>query len=128
MNMGTRFVVTQESPVHPKIKQWHVDSKETDTMFVMRSLRNTERVLRNPAAEKVLELEKAGAGIAELAPLVSGQNGLKMAIEGDLECGLWSAGQCVGLIHDVPTIEELIDRIMSEAKEIVEGRIGGMRP
>jgi nitronate monooxygenase len=127
MNMGTRFVVTEESPVHPKIKQWHVDSKETDTMFVMRSLRNTERVLRNPAAEKVLELEQAGAGIAELAPLVSGQNGLKMAIEGDLECGLWSAGQCVGLIHDVPTIGELIDRIMSEAKEIVEGRIGGMQ-
>jgi nitronate monooxygenase len=128
MNMGTRFVVTEESPVHENIKQWHVNAKETDTMFVMRSLRNTERVLRNPAAEKVLEMEKAGAGIAELAPLVSGQNGLKMAIEGDLDCGLWSAGQCVGLIRDVPTVGELIDTIMSEAKEIVDGRIAGMRP
>jgi len=128
MNMGTRFVATVESPVHQEIKEWMLRSKETDTTYVMRSLRNTERVLRNSTAEKVLELERQGAGIAELAPLVSGKNGLKMLTEGDTECGLMSVGQCVGLVRDVPTIAELIDTIMGEAKEIVDGRIAGMRP
>jgi NAD(P)H-dependent flavin oxidoreductase YrpB (nitropropane dioxygenase family) len=127
MNMGTRFVATLESPVHPNIKQWLVNTGELDTMFVMRSLRNTERVVRNPTAEKVAELEQRGATIAELAPLVSGKNGLRMVTEGDTECGLMSAGQCVGLIHDVPTIAELIDRIMREARSILDDRLGGMR-
>jgi len=126
MNMGTRFVATQESPVHSAIKEWLVNATELDTMYVMRSLRNTERVLRNSTAEKVLQLEQEGAGIAELAPLVSGKNGLKMVTEGDTECGLMSAGLCVGLVHDIPTIEELMDRIMSEAREIAEGRLAGM--
>ncbi len=126
MNMGTRFVATQESPVHPGIKEWLVNATELDTMYVMRSLRNTERVLRNSTAEKVLQLEQEGAGIAELAPLVSGKNGLKMVTEGDTECGLMSAGLCVGLVHDIPTIEELMDRIMSEARDIAEGRLAGM--
>jgi nitronate monooxygenase len=96
-------------------------------MLVMRSLRNTERVLRNTTAEKVVALEAEGAGIAELAPLVSGKNGLRMVTEGDTECGLMSAGLCVGLVHDVPTIAELMDRIITEARDIVEGRIGAMR-
>jgi len=126
MNMGTRFVATQESPVHPAIKEWLVDATELDTMYVMRSLRNTERVLRNSTAEKVWQLEQEGAGIAELAPLVSGKNGLKMVTEGDTECGLMSAGLCVGLVDDIPTIEELMDRIMSEAREIAEGRLADM--
>jgi len=128
INMGTRFVATAESPVHPEIKEWLLRSKETDTMYVMRSLRNTERVLRNTTAEKVFEMEQQGAGIAELAPLVAGKNGLKMLIEGDTECGLMSVGQCVGLVRDVPTIAELMDTIMGDAKEIVDGRIAGMRP
>jgi nitronate monooxygenase len=128
MNMGTRFVATQESPVHAGIKDWLVNSQETDTVYVMRSLRNTERVLRNSTAEKVLELEAAGAGIAELAPLVAGKNGLKMLTEGDTECGLMSVGQSVGLVHDIPTIAELIDGMMREAGKIVDGRIAGMRP
>jgi nitronate monooxygenase len=127
MNMGTRFVSTQESPVHLNIKQWLVDASELDTMFVMRSLRNTERVLRNSTAAKVTELEGQGATIAELAPLVSGKNGLRMVTEGDTECGLMSAGQCVGLVRDVPSVEQLIDRIMREAREIADQRITGMR-
>ena len=127
MNMGTRFVATEESPVHPEIKHWLVRATELDTMFVMRSLRNTERVLKNSTAEKVVALEAEGAGIAELAPLVSGKNGLKMVTEGDTECGLMSAGLCVGLVHDVPTIAALMDQIMTEARDIVDGRIGGMR-
>lgn len=126
MNMGTRFVATQESPVHAGIKEWLVNATELDTMYVMRSLRNTERVLRNSTAEKVSQLELEGAGIAELAPLVTGKNGLKMLTEGDTECGLMSAGLCVGLVHDIPTIEELMDRIMSDAREIAEGRLAGM--
>jgi nitronate monooxygenase len=128
MNMGTRFVATQESPVHSGIKDWLVNSQETDTVYVMRSLRNTERVLRNTTAEKVLEMEQAGAGIAELAPLVAGKNGLKMLTEGDTECGLMSVGQSVGLVRDIPTIAELIDRMMREAGKIVDDRIAGMRP
>jgi nitronate monooxygenase len=126
MNMGTRFVATQEASAHDKVKQWYVDASETDTMYVMRSLRNTERVLRNPIAEKVVELEGQGAGIAELAPLVSGKNGLRVLEDGDTDVGLMTAGQCVGLIHDVPTVKELIDTIIDEAQEIVGSRLAGM--
>jgi len=93
----------------------------------MRSLRNTERVLRNAAAEQVAELEQHGASIAELAPLISGKNGLRMVTEGDTQCGLMSAGQCVGLVRDAPAVGELVDRIMREARAIVDERFGGMR-
>jgi len=126
MNMGTRFVATQEAPAHEKVKQWYVDASETDTMYVMRSLRNTERVLRNPIAEKVVELEGQGAGIGELAPLVSGQNGLRVLKDGDTDVGLMTAGQSVGLVHDVPTVRELIDTIISVAQQIAGTRIAGM--
>jgi nitronate monooxygenase len=126
MNMGTRFVATQEAAAHDKVKQWYVDATETDTMYVMRSLRNTERVLRNEVAEKVIELEGQGAGIAELAPLVSGQNGLRVLKDGDTGVGLMTAGQCVGLVHDVPTVRELIDTIIGEAHQIVGSRFTGM--
>jgi nitronate monooxygenase len=127
MNMGTRFVATQEAPVHQNIKDWLVRARETDTMYVLRSLRNTERVLRNETSEKVAEMEARGTTIQELAPLISGKNGLKMVEEGDTECALMAAGQCVGLVHDIPTAGELVDRIMDEAREIVDRRIGGMR-
>jgi nitronate monooxygenase len=127
VNMGTRFVATTESPVHPNIKEWLASASERDTMFVMRSLRNTERVLRNAAAEKVAGLEQQGAGIAELAPLITGKNGLRMVTEGDIQCGLMSAGQCVGLVRDAPSAGELVDRIMREARVIVDERLGGMR-
>jgi len=126
MNMGTRFVATQEAPAHEKVKQWYVDAKETDTMYVMRSLRNTERVLRNEIAEKVVEMEGQGAGIAELAPLVSGKNGLRVLKDGDTNVGLMTAGQSVGLLRDVPSVKELIDTIISEAQEIVGTRLAEM--
>jgi nitronate monooxygenase len=123
MNMGTRFVATQEAPVHQNIKDWHLRATETDTGLVMRSLKNTERVLMNPIAEQVIELEGKGAPFEELAPLLSGKRGLKALKEGDIDEGLWSAGQVVGLIHDVPTIQELVDRIISEARQLVSGRL-----
>jgi len=126
MNMGTRFVATQEAPAHENVKQWYVDASETDTMYVMRSLRNTERVLRNEIAEKVVEMEAEGAGIAELAPLVSGKNGLRVLKDGDTDVGLMTAGQSVGLVRDVPTVRELIDTIISEAQQIAGNRIAGM--
>jgi nitronate monooxygenase len=127
MNLGTRFVATQEAPAHINVKNWLVEASETDTMFVMRSLRNTERVLRNEVAEKVVELESRGAGIAELAPLVTGKNGLRMLKDGEISVGLMPAGQSVGLVHDIPTVRELMDTIMKEARQIVDGRLDGMR-
>jgi len=126
MNMGTRFVATQEAPAHEKVKQWYVDASETDTMYVMRSLRNTERVLRNEIAEKVVALEGQGAGIAELAPLVSGKNGLRVLKDGDTDVGLMTAGQSVGLVRDVPPVRELIDTIISQARQIAGTRLAGM--
>jgi nitronate monooxygenase len=127
MNLGTRFVATRESPAHINVKNWLVEASETDTMFVMRSLRNTERVLRNEVAEKVVELESQGAGIAELAPLVSGKNGLRMLKDGEIEIGLMPAGQSVGLVRDIPTVSELMNTIMDEAKDITGKRLEEMR-
>ena len=119
INMGTRFVATVESPVHPNVKERLVRASETETTYVLRSLRNTERVLKNSVAEKVRELEAAGAGIEELAPLISGRRGLEVLRSGDLEAGLFTAGLCVGLIDDVPTVAELIGRMMDEATEVL---------
>lgn len=124
MNMGTRFMATEEAPMHPNAKEWLVRATERDTMFVMRSLRNTERVLKNTIADQVAEMEGRGAALDELAPLLSGQRGKKVMEEGDLDHGLFTAGQVTGLIHSVTTVQELVDTIMSEAKEIVEGRLG----
>ena len=120
INMGTRFVATVESPVHQNVKDWLVRAGEGDTTYVLRSLRNTERVLKNSVAEKVVALEAQGAGIEELAPLVSGKNGLKVLSSGDIEAGLCTAGLCVGLVNDIPTVAELIERIVSDAEEILE--------
>lgn len=125
VNMGTRFVATQEAPVHPRVKEWFVRASERDTMLVQRSLKNTGRVLRNPIAEKVAEMESRGATLEELAPLITGQRGKKLLETGDLDYGLQSCGQVVGLIHDVPTVKELMDRIIGEAKGII-GRLQTM--
>jgi nitronate monooxygenase len=125
MNMGTRFVATQEAPAHANVKQWLVDSSENDTTLVMRSLRNTERVLKNPIAEQVIEMEARGAPLEELAPLLSGKRGYKVLTEGDLDYGLSTAGQVVGLIRSIPTVQDLVDTIIREAKAIVTHRIAG---
>jgi NAD(P)H-dependent flavin oxidoreductase YrpB (nitropropane dioxygenase family) len=112
-------MATQESPAHPRMKDWLVQAAERDTMLILRSLRNTERVLRNPVAEKVYEMEQRGATIEELAPLISGKEGQKLLDTGELDKGTMTAGQVVGLIRDIPTVKEVIDRIMQEAKEVV---------
>ena len=125
INMGTRFIATQEAPVHDNVKQAIVNASELDTRLIMRSLRNTERVLNNAAVEKVIEIEQTKGdelGIEDIAQLVGGVYP-KIMREGDLDAGPWSCGMVAGLIHDIPTCQALIDRIMNEARESIQGRL-----
>lgn len=127
MNMGTRFIATKEAPVHQNVKDALVKASELDTRLVMRPLRNTERVLNNAGVAKILEKEKQlGAGI-KFEDILNEVAGIypKVMVEGDLEAGAWSCGMVAGLIHDVPTVKELIDRIMREAEEIISKRLAG---
>ncbi len=123
MNMGTRFVATQEAPVHPNVKQAYVDHGERDTRLIMRTLRNTERVLHNPVVDKVLAIESKGdTKIEDIAPYVSGMEGKQMLENGEMEKGVLAAGQSTGLVRDIPTCQELLDRIMAEAEEIIKAK------
>ncbi len=123
MNMGTRFVATQEAPVHPNVKQAYVDHGERDTRLIMRTLRNTERVLHNPIVDKVLEIESKGdTKIEDIAPYVSGYGGKRMLDDGEMDAGVLAAGQSTGLVRDIPTCKELLDRIMAEAEEIIKAK------
>jgi nitronate monooxygenase len=123
MNMGTRFVATREAPVHDNVKQSLVAHDERSTRLIMRTLRNTERVLHNQAVDKVLEIESKGeTKIEDIVPYVSGLVGQEMLREGDMDKGVLSAGQCMGLIRDIPTCRELLDRIMAEAEAIIKER------
>ena len=129
MNMGTRFIATQEAPVHWNVKQALVDASELDTRLIMRGLRNTERVLNNAGVERLIEKEKAlGADLKfeDIIPEVAGIYPRVMQ-EGDVDAGAWSCGMVAGLIHDVPTVQELIDRIMSEAEAIISERLAGFQ-
>ncbi|MFW9941898.1 MAG: NAD(P)H-dependent flavin oxidoreductase [Promethearchaeota archaeon] len=117
--MGTRMMATKECPLHDNLKNAFVQAAETDTHLVMRSIRNTHRVWRNKAAEKIIELEAKKAGLQEIIQVASGQNALKMYREGDIDAGMVSCGQGVGLVKDIPTVKELLDRIMKEAEEVI---------
>lgn len=120
MNMGTRFVAVKEAPVHDNVKQALIDHDELDTRLIMRSLRNTERVMHNPTVDKVLEIESKGdTRIEDVVPYVSGLVGKAMIEEGDTQKGILAAGQCMGLIRDIPTCRELMDRIMAEAESTI---------
>ena len=128
INMGTRFIATREAPVHENVKQALVEATELDTRLVMRPLRNTERVLRNAAVDRILEKEsKLGAGIRfdDIVEEVAGVYPRIMK-EGALDAGAWSCGLVAGLIHDIPIVKELVDRIVSEATEIIHGRLAGI--
>ena len=124
MNMGTRFVATQEAPVHSNVKQCLIDHCELDTRLIMRTLRNTERVIHNPVVDKVLEIEarEGETQIEELVPFVSGLVGKEMLEDGEMEKGILSAGQSMGMVKDIPTCQELLDRIMAEAEEIINAK------
>ena len=124
MNMGTRFIATREAPVHDNVKQALVDADELQTRLIMRPLRNTERVLSNAATERVLEIEREkgrDVDIEDIRHLVAGEQGRQVLQEGDMDAGAWSCGMVAGLIHDIPTCRELIERIMLEADEIIRG-------
>ena len=128
MNMGTRFMCTKEAPIHQNVKDAIVAASELDTRLVMRPLRNTERVLNNKATKRVLAMEKEkGADLQfdDILPDVAGVYP-KVMMDGDMDIGVWSCGMVAGLINDVPTCKELIDRIMSEADELIAQRLKGM--
>lgn len=127
MNMGTRFIATQEAPVHENVKQAIVAASELDTRLVMRPLRNTERVLTNDAVERLLEKEKVLGDKLQFEDIIEEVAGVYPAImmEGEMDKGAWSCGMVAGLIHDIPTCKELIDTIMREAEEILK-RMEGM--
>jgi NAD(P)H-dependent flavin oxidoreductase YrpB (nitropropane dioxygenase family) len=120
VNMGTRFVATLEAPVHHNLKQAMVDANERQTALIFRTLHNTARVFRNRIADQVLEIESrpGETDFADLQPLVAGVRGREKVLEGgDTEDGIWTAGQVIGLIHDIPSCAELIQRMMNEARE-----------
>lgn len=119
--MGTRLLVTREAPIHDNLKQALLQAKELDTKLIMRSLGFTHRVWRNVAADKCEELEEAKAGLSEIMKVVAGENAKRMYDTGDLDAGIISCGQGIGMAHDIPTVQELFDRIISEAKDIVKG-------
>jgi len=128
INMGTRFIATKEAPVHENVKKALIAASELDTRLIMRPLRNTERVLTNPAVEKIVEIERekgASLGIEDIRELVGGVYPRVMQ-EGDMDAGAWSCGMVAGLIHDIPTCKELIDGMMAEAKTIIQKRLEGL--
>ena len=128
INMGTRFIATQEAPVHQRVKDAIVAASELDTRLVMRPLRNTERVMVNAAVEQLLEKERELGSELRFEDIIEQVAGVypRIMIEGDMDAGAWSCGMVAGLIHDIPTCKELIDRIMAEAEEIIHGRLTGM--
>lgn len=128
INMGTRFIATQEAPVHDNVKQAIVNASELDTRIIMRPLRNTERVFLNAATETVLQKERElGANItfADIAPELAGAYPRIMQ-QGDMQSGVWSCGMVAGLIRDMPTVQQLIDNIMEEAGQIIVKRLAGL--
>lgn len=127
MNMGTRFIATQEAPVHEAVKQAIVAASELDTRLVMRPLRNTERVMTNAAVEELLRIEREKGADLKFEDIIEQVAGVYPRImrEGDMDAGAWSCGMVAGLIRDVPTCKELINRIMAEAEEIIAKRLAG---
>lgn len=128
MNMGTRFVATKEAPVHDNVKAAIVNATELDTRLVMRPLRNTERVLSNAGVERLLAKEKELGSDITFEDIVSEVSGVypRVMYEGEMDAGAWSCGMVAGLINDVPSVAELIDRIMAEAEQIINQRFGDM--
>lgn len=128
INMGTRFVATQEAPVHDNVKQAIVRASERDTSLIMRPLRNTERVLRNAGVERVLERERRLGNTIKFADIAEDVAGIypRVMVEGEVEAGAWSRGMVAGLINDVPSVGAMIDRIMAGADAIVPKRLSAM--
>ena len=127
MNMGTRFIATKEAPVHDNVKQALLKATEFDTRLVMRALRNTERVLTNKGVEKLIQIEQEKGKSIKIEDILEEVAGVypKVMIDGNMDAGAWSCGMMVGLIHDIPTVKELIDRIMADAEYLIRKRLVG---
>jgi len=124
INMGTRFLATKEAGVHENVKRKLVEATERDTVLIFRKFRNTARVFKNSVADEVVKIEsKPDSQFEDIAPLVAGERGRKAYEAGDLDAGIWSAGMVTGLIHDIPSCAELVRRVVSEATEIIHGRL-----
>ncbi len=125
INMGTRFLATVEAPVHDHVKQALVEGDERQTALLFRTLRNTARVYKNSVATEVVQIEArpGPTDFADIAPLVAGTRGKQVIEEGTMEHGIWSAGQVMGLIHDVPTVRTLVERIVADAEKIIRSRL-----
>ncbi|KAK5051903.1 hypothetical protein LTR84_002706 [Exophiala bonariae] len=117
INMGTRFMCTVEAPIHPNVKQAIVDADEHQTTLILRRWKNTSRMYSNSQTKKAIEIETQSVSddFAQVAPVVSGAKGREVLLKGDIEHGVWYAGQVMGLIHDVPTVADLLQRIEKEA-------------
>ena len=125
MNMGTRFIATEEAPVHENVKKAIVNASELDTRLIMRSLTNTERVLANPAVDRLMEKEKALGDKPTFSDIVDEVAGVYPTImmDGDMDAGAWTCGMVAGLVYDIPSVKELIDRIVNEAEEIIQSKL-----
>ena len=126
INMGTRFMCTEESPIHRNIKEAIVAASEVDTELIFRSLRNTARVARNSISQEVVEILSSGGKFEDVRHLVAGARGRAVFDSGDQEAGIWTAGTVQGLIHDIPTVGELVERIVTEAEALIAGRLTGL--
>ena len=129
INMGTRFIATKEAPVHQNVKDALVKASELDTTLIMRPLRNTERVLKNDAVDRILEKEKSLGDKIQIQDIFGEVAGVypKIMQEGTMEAGAWSCGMVAGLIHDIPTCKELIEGIVSEAESIISSRLANLK-
>ena len=126
INMGTRFCATKEAPIHPNVKAKYIENDERGTNLIFRKLHNTARVGKNSVSDKVVEiLAQPDSTFKDVQALVSGAQGKIVLETGDVEAGVFWAGMVQGLIHDIPTCKELIDRIMAEAQSIITGRLAG---
>ena len=126
INMGTRFLVTQEAPIHQGIKEKVVEMDETQTKLIFRSFRNTARVYKNTVAEEVSKAEAEGADFGKVHHLVSGANQEKAWSTGDIDAGMVTVGMCGGLINDIPTCDQLVKNIVSDAEQIINDRLASM--
>jgi nitronate monooxygenase len=123
INMGTRFLATVEAPLHEDVKRQICANDERQTDLIYRTMRNTARVARNAISQTVVRMEREGATFEDIKELVAGTRGRGVYKTGDLDAGIWSAGMVQGLIHDIPSCAELVLRIVSEARDIIRGRL-----
>ena len=126
-NMGTRFMATVEAPIHDNVKRQIVANDERSTNLIFRTLHNTARVAKNAVSDEVVAIEKRGnATFADVKELVAGVRGANVLDKGEMDAGIWSAGQTQALIHDIPTCKDLVARIVREADAIIRQRLAGL--